>query len=298
MAFTKNRVDDGAVARLVQLYKNSASRLLSNFDNVSDFSRARRLALIAEVDKELKKLGADTSKWLDAELKKSYGVGIKEAVSGLNTLVVDGAIGKSKVPVKGNFTQPNKLQVQALIDDASRAFAEALTLVGRNVRSITTQAFQREIRAKIAEGVVTGQTRKEIVSAVKNELKDNGLIALRDRGGKSWSLDRYADMLARTKLTEARNSGLATRMLENGHDLVQVSINGSDHEACAEQEGKIFSLTGKTPGYPPLSDAENEGLFHPNCKHTINPIEPSLAEKTYGWDRESGTYEQGVFENG
>jgi hypothetical protein len=297
MAFTQNRVNDGSVNRLIKLYKDSASRLLSNFGSVSDFSRSRRLALIAEVDKELNKLGKDTQSWLDTELRKSYGIGMKDAVAGLNTLVVEGAIGKDKVPIKGNFTQPNKLQVQALIDDSSRAFGEALTLVGRNVRSITTQAFQREIRAKIAEGVVTGQTRKDIVSAVKNELQNNGLIALRDRGGKSWSLDRYADMLARTKLTEARNTGLSTKMLENGHDLVQVSINGSDHKACADQEGKIFSLTGKTAGYPPLSVAENEGLFHPNCKHTINPIEVKLAEKTYGWDRETGEYKQGVFEN-
>ena len=32
-------------------------------------------------------------------------------------------------------------------------------------------------------------------------------------------------------------------------------------------EGKILSLTGKTPNFPTLEEARAAGLFHPNCRH-------------------------------
>lgn len=409
MPFTTTRLDDESVGRLVTVYKKSIDRLLDSFDASTDFSRSQRLALIAQVDSEMKNLGVATAKWLDKELPAAYVAGMKDAISGLEDVngytkfyhgaggigfgnlkgdelgsgfyitsdkkvakefggkisttylnifdpnqvlrinsdadldkLVNAAIRKyplkpyneainkyaqdqgykaimatskfdelggmnildrsllsttPRLPVKTLFTQPNKLQISALVDDASKSFGDALTLVGRNVRSITTQAFQREIRARIAEGVVTAETRKQIVAGVKQQLRDRGLTALVDRGGKNWTLDRYADMLARTKLREARNTGLGSKMLENGQDLVQVSINGSDHEACADWEGKILSMTGKTDGFDTVDQATSDGLFHPNCKHTVNPIEPKLAERTFGWDIDNATYKQGIIED-
>lgn len=286
-------MSEEAIQRLVALYIKSSKRLLADFDDVTDFSQANRVALLRNVDKELTKLAKISGTWVDAEVRKSYQAGMEDAIDGLQILATKGAIDGS-LPVTRLFTKPNERAVQALIDDASKAFGESLTTVGRSVRNITSQAFQREVRASIAEGVVSGQTRLEIVKDVKNALKANGLTGLVDKGGKQWSIDRYADMLARTKLTEARNTGLANKMLENGHDLVQVSINGSDHPACADYEGKILSLTGKTDGYDTVDEAEADGLWHPNCKHTVNPIEPELAKETYGWNSETGEYEQGI----
>lgn len=297
MPFTKTRLDEEAISRLVALYKETAQKLLDSFDSTTDFGRAKRLALLAQIDEELKKLGIKTQDWLDKEIAAAYKLGTSDADFGLKTLISKGALGKDAIPIKGSFTQPNKQQIQALIDDTSKSFGEALTNVSRNVRAITTQAFQRELRTRIAEGVLSTQSRKEIVDGVKQQLRERGLTALTDRGGKSWSIDRYADMLVRTKLTEARNTGLATRMLENKNDLVQVSINDSDHQVCLDWEGRILSLTGKTDGYPTVDEATNAGLFHPNCKHTINPIEPKLAKETYGFNTATGEYEQGVINN-
>lgn len=404
MPFTRTRLDEDAVKRLVALYKDAASKMMDSFDATTDFGRSQRLALLAQVDKALKELGVKTDEWLRKEIPLAYQSGGQDAIDGLEKVnghtvfwrgegkspggsllgsgyyisdskkvaaqfgkvkpvylnifnpneilrintqdeleslyksaarkypkdpqstaiakyakdqgykailgtnnldpvaginVLDKKLVSNKpfVSVKTVFTQPNKDQVAALIDDSRKAFGEALTNVGRSVRSITQTAFQREVQARIAEGVVTAETRTQIAAGVKQQLREKGMTALTDRGGKSWSLDRYADMLTRTKLTEARNTALSTKMLENGQDLVQVSINGSNHPACADQEGKIFSLTGKTDGYPPLDDAINEGLFHPNCQHTINPVEPTIAARTFGWDRDSMTYKQGVVED-
>lgn len=409
MPFTTTRLDDSAVDRLVKLYEQTANNLMSSFNDATSFGRSQRIALMAQIDAELKKLGVKTQDWLDKEIPIAYKSGMQDALTGLKTVQAQNvfyhgtgkmpleasstnmfgggfyisdskkvaaefgskvkpvylnifdpneilkinsqedydklvknslraypgksteeaipAYAKSKgykailgtsnfdplaginvlykellsdnpiLPIKTLFTQPNKSQVAALIDDSSKSFGDALTTVGRTARNITAKAFQQETRAKIAEGTLSGETRKQIVARVKDQLVQNGTTSLVDKGGRSWSVDRYADMLARTKLAEARNSGLATKMLENNQDLVQVSINGSDHPACADWEGQILSITGNTDGYDTVDDATADGLFHPNCRHTLNPIEPDLASKTYGWDVNAGEYSQGVFDN-
>jgi hypothetical protein len=90
-------------------------------------------------------------------------------------------------------------------------------------------------------------------------------------------------MLFRTKVVEARNRGLINRMVENNYDLVQVSAHGAT-DVCAEWEGKILSAMGQTPGYPTVAEAEADGLFHPNCRHAINVLIPSLAKMTDAYD--------------
>lgn len=293
MAFTKTRLDEEAISRLVILYKDTSRRLLSRFDQQTAFTQARRAELLAYTTRELTKLGVDTKKWLNTEVARMYKSGMEDAVGGLDILIRDGVIGADALSTRASFSLPNKRAVTSLVDDASESFAQSLGTVGKTVRNITGQAYQREVRATLAEGILSGQTRKEISAAIRDQLRSNGLTALVDKGGKRWSLESYADMLARTKLTEARNTGMINKMLENDQDLVQVSINGSDHEECAEWEGQILSISGKSD-YPSFDEAESAGLFHPNCKHTVNPIEPKLAQETYGWDSETGEYERGI----
>lgn len=196
------------------------------------------------------------------------------------------------------FTTIDKRTVAALVDDASSSFADALTTVGRSVRAITSSIFQQEVKARLAEGTITGETRASIAASIKQKIADQGITALKDKGGNSWSLDRYADMLTNTKLREARNTGLQNKMLQNSNDLVQVSDNASIHPECAIYEGKVLSLNGTTPGYDTVDDATVGGLFHPNCQHTINAIEPDLAEMTYGWSVDDQAYLQGIDDAG
>ena len=131
----------------------------------------------------------------------------------------------------------------------------------------------------MAEGFIGGKALREVRQTIKGVLQEQGLDSLVDKGGRSWSLDRYSEMLFRTKAVETRNRGLANRMAENDYDLVQVSSHGAP-DVCGPWESKILSVTGNTPGYPTVADAEAGGLFHPNCKHAINVLIPSLSKLT------------------
>lgn len=49
-----------------------------------------------------------------------------------------------------------------------------------------------------------------------------------------------------------------------------------DCRLCFPWEGRILSLTGKTEGFPTYEEARKAGCFHPNCVHTLDPVDELL----------------------
>jgi hypothetical protein len=93
-----------------------------------------------------------------------------------------------------------------------------------------------------------------------------------DKAGRRWDLKNYSDMLTRTKTIEAGNQGTENRLISNGLDLVMITSHGAE-DWCKFYEGRIFSLTGRTPGYPELSQVPNGGCpMHCRCQHSESPI--------------------------
>ena len=185
--------------------------------------------------------------------------------------------------MRSGFNVIHKAAIAALVSDTQEAFLETMTGINREAKVLLGKAVREQITQRIAGGTVTGKVLKEVKSNVVGVLQEKGLASLVDKGGKAWELDRYAEMLIRTKAVEARNTGMANRMVENGYDLVQVTTHGAD-DVCGEWEGRVLSLTGKTPGYPTVHDAEMDGLFHPNCKHAINVVIPELAKDIHAYE--------------
>ena len=282
--------DKGSVDALVKIYEDTANKIQQQLiDMAGSVSQiARRNQIMASIKAELASLGAATGTWVDTNIPMQYKIGMQTAITQIQELDF------LPLTTEALFTTPNRESVKALISDTASSFADSLTTAGRSAKAIQTTIFQKEIKARLAEGTITGETKKSMVADIKQKILDQGITSLTDKGGTTWSLDRYASMLATTKLAEARNTGLANKMLENGNDLVQVSTNGSIHPACQVYEGIILSLTGQTDGYDTVDDATANGLFHPNCQHTINAITPDLAQQTYGYNSDTGQYDQGI----
>ncbi len=79
-------------------------------------------------------------------------------------------------------------------------------------------------------------------------------------------------------LCEARNSGLMNSLVRVGKDLVQVSAHGAKDQ-CRPWESKILSISGMDTLYQSVEDAYSGGLFHPNCKHSLNSVIEALLPK-------------------
>lgn len=270
-------VNEAAIERYTQTLKKAYTSIVNEIATATDFGVANRKAILAQIHAELTTLGVDVQKFIEDEITKQYQAGFDDAAKQLGNIGAD-------VNVATGMNRVHMEAVKALVDETAKAFAESMTGVDRNARALLGRITRETITQKLAEGIIGGKARREINKLIKGTLQEQGLAALIDKGGHKWTLDRYADMLFRTKAVEARNRGLINRMVENDYDLVQVSSHGTDHEACAVWEGKILSATGATPGYPTVNDATMAGLFHPNCKHAINVMIPSLARLTQAYN--------------
>lgn len=279
-------VDDSEVSALVKLFKGAYKEIVGEISGASSFGVANRKAILKQIDQILVDLGVNVNDFVKSELPDYYKAGANDAVQQLD------AIG-AEIPVATGFNTVHKQAVAALVNDTTTSLTDAINGVKRSAMLLLNKEFHAELQQAIASGIIKGSTVDEAAKAIKATLQESGLPALIDRAGKKWSLDTYSEMLYRTKVAEARNMGLANRMLENGYDLVQVSNHFSLHRECAVWEDQILSLTGDTPGYPTLQEAQDAGLFHPNCEHAINALEPDLAVETEAYNPDTGDYEAG-----
>lgn len=259
------------------MFQKAYTDIVKKINGATNFGVANRKAILSQIEKTLIDLGDEVNSQLEIKIPKYYKSGADEAVKQLNNVGAD-------VSVSSGFNRIHTEAIQALTSDASRAIAESIQGVGRSARQLLGKAVRDQITQQIGTGIISGDALKTVKQNIKGILQDRGLSSLIDKGGHNWQLDTYADMVFRTKAVEARNRGLLNRMVENNFDLVQVSAHGAT-DVCGQWEGKILSITGATTEFegesvPTVADAEAGGLFHPNCKHALNALIPSLARQT------------------
>lgn len=279
----KVEINEENILALTKLFKKTYTEVIAEIEGATDFGVYNRKQILKTIETKLTDLGVDVDAFLKTELPNYYKSGADDAVKQLRNVGAD-------VPIARGFNVLHQEAILALIDDTGKAFGEAITGVQRSANLILNKSVRDLITQKLASGKIKGEAMREVKQSVIGILKDQGLSAIVDKSGRKWDLDRYTEMLFRTKAVEARNRGLANRMAQNDYDLVQVSDHQGECELCTPWERRVLSLTGKTKGYPTVAEAEAEGLFHPNCRHAINVLVPELAEATKAYDPDTKTY--------
>lgn len=243
----------------------------------------RRQQILNQIQDILNQADADTQAWVKLNIPGFYEKGMFETVKGINER--GGAVN-----INNDFAHFHREAIEALSQETYSTIAAGMVGIKNNAVRIINNATREGIFNKIASGQITGETGKEIQKRIADELRRSGISALVDRGGKTWDLRRYGEMLARTSLTRAHNSGLSNRMAGGGYDLVMVSSHYTSCDLCAPWQGEILSLGGKSPAFKSLSQAEAEGLFHPNCRHTYSPYHAEFFDKAQIWDTDQQKY--------
>lgn len=271
------KLREGSIGDLIEIYKATYAKLVKEIITATEAGKVQKIRTMVAIRRTLSVYGVDLSKWVRSEIPQYYLDGANVAVQDLK------ALGANLGDARG-LGVIDREAIKALTDEVSLGFAESIRGVARNAERILDDALKQQLNFIIAEGKLTGATRKMIAGGIRERLETEGLSGLIDKSGRKWQLDTYANMLTRTKSVESRNLGLQNRMLREGYDLVQVSNHRTAHKACAKWEGKVLSLTGKTPGYPTVTEARASGLFHPNCQHAMNVLNPNLAALTHAYD--------------
>ena len=192
-----------------------------------------------------------------AKKKKVHEETIKFA-KGINTTILD------DLDIPMNLKQ--------LILATNGLLKNATFQVLRNAEDAYTK-----IMANATTGLLAGtDTRIQASQKMLNEMAAKGITSFVDKAGRNWSLSAYAEMCARTVSAHAALQGHLERQQELGEDLVKVSSIGTTCPICQRWQGVVLSISGQSPKYKSLESAREDGLFHPNCKHTIGMHIPEL----------------------
>lgn len=150
-------------------------------------------------------------------------------------------------------------------------------LIGR----IEPDVYRRVGLEQVALRQATGQGVYRQLPQFVEALRREGVTAFVDKAGRRWSLHTYCSMVSRTTSRQAEVLSVLTADPEQ--DLYRISSHGTTCALCAPYEGRVYSKSGTSPDYPPLSDAfgkqdpngpntlTNTWLnIHPGCLHSIH----------------------------
>jgi hypothetical protein len=184
----------------------------------------------------------------------------------------DTASFKNKISLSPVATDPKVIDSLSLDSIAymNRSIENGKENVGRLFRSVNevVQNLISEdgLNTIIASGLVKGNTSESVKQELFKELLEKHGTGPLIINGRRYKPDKYAEMLARTRIREAQTEGVIRYAEESGNDLVRVSDHSTLTTICQEFEGNIYSISGKHPKYPKLI---RKTPFHPNCLHVI-----------------------------
>jgi hypothetical protein len=300
MNVTKDSLDE--LDRMLSDAVDDLTDYLESIDANGTINRSQIITARQETQARLQDLGNDLGAWISFNVASQYVQGQQDAARQQSSYgnkeaagLILGAIafGKYAKYASGNVMTTAKVispnpqiftlqdqSVQNIMQDMSTSFGNTLTYMSRSTDGIISRIQALGIRRAIAEEAAKGTDTSAISKQIADMIRNKGIYGLVDKGGRTWTPENYADMLVKTKLTEARNNGLMNSLLQIGQDLVEVSAHGAT-DACAAWEGRILSITGRSKLYPSVQDATNAGLFHPRCKHTLNSVPPDTYPEQY-----------------
>lgn len=246
-------------------------------------TRAAELIRAANQEIRLLKSKAVREAW-EGLVRESYGYGVGSSYA----IAVERAGGELLVPDLGSAINRRTVStlVDGPVDDMWKAVDGAGRLVTRVVRASSQKALADvELSRLIGASVVQGQSvegmAQSIADALRSKLEDGKVVPVLCKDGRTrhYDLERYAAMVARTRSREAQSIGAVQEAVALDMDLMQIDVHDQPCPFCALHQGKVYSISGKSPDFPPLTVSLP---FHPNCECNWAPVSP---ESLYadGW---------------
>ena len=246
---------------LSSAYRSGTLELVSLIEHMTRAGNSTRHARAAlnEVQGILKELDGFADEWIGQNIPAAYRQGWDDSFN--STLQATPAGFGSEIKYS-SFAQINRQAVEVVAYNLQDTLRGATRMVGRQAndvfRHVGLMATQQRLITGEAIAKTTGQMRERFVS--------QGITAFEDKLGRMWNLDSYCTMVARTTTREATTLGSINRITAGGYDLVQISEHHPTCEKCSGLAGKVFSLSGNTPGYPRYQDYIP---VHGNCLHVL-----------------------------
>lgn len=215
----------------------------------------------------------------------------------------------AEVTPEPHFFGVDKTKVNKLIEDVSYLEKNAETAALRLTDDVYRQTVNRVQFAMSTGSISYGQA----VDMAVADFLTQGINCIEYKDGRRVNIADYVRMVLRTTSTRAALQGKSAKFKAQGYDTVLVSSYGMCSKTCLPWQGRAYIedtfsywdgeveerngiLYGKSnycgKWFPLLSSAIEKGLFHPNCRHSINqyidgvtklpePIDNSDSERRY-----------------
>lgn len=186
-----------------------------------------------------------------------------------------------------HFFGVNNEKMNTLMTDITTLEKHAETAALRMADDVYRQTVNK-VQIEMAVG---GMSLNKALDLAVRDFLDKGINCIVYSDGKRVNIADYVRMTLRTTSTRAKLQGEAKRFAELGHDTVMVSQYGMCSKTCEPWQGRVYiddvftlwdgeveerangELWGKSKycgkWFCLLSTAIHNGLFHPNCRHTI-----------------------------
>jgi len=274
------------VAELERIYyavEKEIARELSFFD-INNYQELRAIKTQERIDQLVKMLNRAAIKWAKSSVPEAYKSGYDISRTRLEIL---GAKRNEEFPLMahrnaiGDYTDKTMNDLIRANLSIKQNVATFLYLARRaNMGLMQFQAFdlrdEEIIAGLLDEAMEAGETRGTAYRLIREHFRekfgDAQFIRINNR---NYNLKYYARNVARTRLRVVQTEAVKNSCAEFDNDLVEISDHGTTCEICIPYEGNVYSLSGRTPGYPVLDDAPP---YHCQCEHSMAPTSEEALE--------------------
>jgi hypothetical protein len=290
MAYQPDWKTNTATEELVRIYQIAKNKIISDLTavDVSDYKESEAIKAMNKIQGALAELNAKARRWATVQIPRSYDFG--KSITRVKLEILGAR--PSKRFDRQTHDRSKGEYFELIMKDLNRANATIkrtadtiIHLARTSSRTIETlpetapiqaydnEAYLRDVFGNWAtKAVQEGYTRQWLSKLIKNRLLENmegGQFIVVN--GRHFTLNYYAEMVARTRMREAQSEATKNMSQEYENDLVQMSHHSNPClQICKPLEDQIYSISGTDPEYPALTE-ETTPPLHPNCEHSLSP---------------------------
>jgi hypothetical protein len=282
---------------LVEVFADYADQLADLLaDEAVATSRQDREEIYLAIARLLAQLRLFARRWADETLAETFADADADAMQMLSKLglLSDDSFGEKQQDEIFGLVTFFTAEVRNAAVSVQALAARVLQQQGLTDFGLTTSE-----RNSLVGGLLTGAALSLLRARLRKAFRDAAVSVVgKDSKLYRYSLDYYAALAAQKANFEAASAAAVLRSKSNGYDLVRVSPNPSTiGDYCDAYRGRVFSISGEHPTYPPVSSLPGGGCpMHANCHHTLQVFDGNdafgpLAEEFAQMG--AGQYEEG-----
>ena len=260
---------------VLQVYQDAEDAILANM--------AERIAAFdcyipaAEYQRQvLLEMGA-TQEYILKELSRRTGIAKEKLKQLMQEAGIEAAQSDAEIHRANGKPVPDQASdvMQSILQAGYEQTAGAFDNMTRTTALTGTNQLYRELNTAWLTVSSGAMSYDQAVRVAIKSLAASGLDAAVYPSGRTMSIDSVVRMAVRTGVNQTAAHVQIQLAEELGADLVEVTAHAGARPSHAAWQGKVYSLSGNTPGYETLEAATGygtvSGLCGANCRHNFFP---------------------------